>query len=1080
MNEVGRLNPPTLPVRSRTSPFPLVSLFPGRGALLASLALLLLVLALAAPAPAEAQRPVLVGNNLQTDVPDDLDLDRDRAQAFTTGSVSEGYTLTSVQIGVATGGSPTDYSVKIVSAGASGPGADVIGTLDPPSYLTPGIANSFTGSVGLDASTTYYILLDLKTADGAVQLKGTQVVLEDPGGAAGWSIANSSHKRSADDSGSWTGDHTLKVIIYGYSKAVPVLDSAEIDGATLVLNYDNHLDAVSGTAAGQFAIKADGGAAQAGTGISISGRQVTLTAPRVAPGQTVTVSYAKPGTNPLKGLNQLEVAGFSDHTVTNNTRALVSNTGQAVGAPIGDDFDHAQAFTTGGASGYKLTSIAVRFQLLSTHTDWDVQLWSNSGTNPGSRLATLTKPPSVADGVNIFRASGTGIDLAARTTYWVVWNNHSSAAQIRMYIVDTGSQAEDWGGAAGWSIADRGRSRMALSTGSDWKSTPSRMISVNGYSKGGRAPTVPGGSFPGGGFPAGGGGGGGGGPSGPTPSEADFEWNVQRDIEALDAGNDLPTGAWSDGATLWVADNASGAGDAVYAYDLETGERLAASEFELAEANRAPRGIWSDGETVWISDSGQERLFAYDLETGERAEEREIVLAKRNKDARGIWSDGLTMWVLDGVKDALFAYELASGELRAEYTLADANSDPRGIWSDGVTLWVSDHGAKRLFAYRLPALPEAEPPEDPPALERVVAEDFEEPGRVGNNSPRGIWSDGAVMYVADALDGRVYTYNMPDAIDARLASLELEGVDIGEFSPLRTEYASEHVPHGNIATLTAVPAQEDASVHIEPADHDGDLSNGHHLRLLHGLEVTITVTSQDGSRERVYRVALADVAEEQAPADVAEEQAPADVAEEQAPADVAEEQAPADVAEEQVTGPSASCLRGAVSIGFSLVVSEGGSLDDLVSCAHERHVTALYALSDGDWVSYSPDAPDFVNQDFAELFPEGVPALTPLTVRSEGPATPAPPAPAVAEPFATCLLGEISDGFSLVVYEGGSVVDLEACGAGLGVTAVYALVEGEWESYALGAPDFVNAAFLALFTDGVPAAMPLTVKRAGP
>ncbi len=1072
MNEVGRLNSPTLPVRSRTSPFPLVSLFPGRGALLASLALLLLVLALAAPAPAEAQRPVLVGNNLQTDVPDDLDLDRDRAQAFTTGSVSEGYTLTSVQIGVATGGSPTDYSVKIVSAGASGPGADVIGTLDPPSHLTPGIANSFTGSVGLDASTTYYILLDLKTADGAVQLKGTQVVLEDPGGAAGWSIANSSHKRSADDSGSWTGDHTLKVIIYGYSKAVPVLDSAEIDGATLVLNYDNDLDAVSGTAAGQFAIKADGGAAQAGTGISISGRQVTLTAPRVAPGQTVTVSYAKPGTNPLKGLNQLEVAGFSDHAVTNNTRALVSNTGQAVGAPIGDDFDHAQAFTTGGASGYKLTSIAVRFRLLSTYTDWDVQLWSNSGTNPGSPLATLTKPPAVADGVNIFWASGTGIDLAARTTYWVVWNVHSSAAQIRMYIFDTGSQAEDWGGAAGWSIADRGRSRMALSTGSDWKSTPSRMISVNGYSKGGRAPTVPGGGFPGGG------GGGGGGPSGPTPSEADFEWNVQRDIEALDAGNNLPTGSWSDGATLWVADNASGAGDAVYAYDLESGERVAGREFELAEANRAPRGIWSDGETVWVSDSGQERLFAYDLETGERAEKREIVLAKRNKDARGIWSDGLTMWVLDGVNDSLFAYDLASGELRAEYALAGANSDPRGIWSDGVTVWVSDHGAKRLFAYRLPVPPD-EPPEDPPALERAVAEDFEEPGRVGNNSPRGIWSDGAVMYVADELDGRVYTYNMPDAIDARLASLSLEGVDFGGFDPRRTDYDGAPDEGVTETTVEAVTEQSGAEVAIEPPDADQD-AEGHQLALEGVSEVTVTVTSQDGSRERVYRVALADVAEEQALADVAEEQAPADVAEEQAPADVAEEQAPADVAEEQVTGPSASCLRGAVSNGFSLVVYEGGSLDDLVTCAHERHVAALYALSDGDWVSYFPGAPDLVNRPFTELFPEGVPALTPLTVRSEGPATPDPAAPAVSEPFATCLLGEISDGFSLVVYEGGSVADLEACAAGLGVMAVYALVEGDWESYALGAPEFVNAAFLALFTDGVPAAMPLTVKRAGP
>ena len=204
------------------------------------------------------------------------------------------------------------------------------------------------------------------------------------------------------------------------------------------------------------------------------------------------------------------------------------------------------------------------------------------------------------------------------------------------------------------------------------------------------------------------GGGGGGGGGGPTPSEVDFEWTVDRDIEELDGGNDRATGVWSDGTTLWVADNADGAGDAVYAYDRDSGERVEEREFALHETNRAPRGFWSDRSVVWVSDSGRERLFAYDLATGERLEEREFELAERNSDARGIWSDGETMWVLDGRADALFAYALESGELLAEYALDSANDDPHGIWSDGVTIWVSDHGAKRLIAYRLPVLPDAE------------------------------------------------------------------------------------------------------------------------------------------------------------------------------------------------------------------------------------------------------------------------------------------------------------------------------------------------------------------------------------
>ena len=349
--------------------------------------------------------------------------------------------------------------------------------------------------------------------------------------------------------------------------------------------------------------------------------------------------------------------------------------------------------------------------------------------------------------------------------------------------------------------------------------------------------------------------GGGGGPTGPTPSEADFEWTVERDIEALDSGHDKPSGTWSDGATLWVLENGDGADDAIYAYDLKTGERVEGREFDLDEANRAPRGLWSDRTVLWVSDSGRNRLFAHDLATGERLPERDIAFAERNRAARGIWSDEGTMWVLDGRSDALFAYDLASGELLAEYALDPANDDPHGIWSDRVTVWVSNQDPKRLFAYRLPA-PEGPAAEDaePQALERVSDEEFGELSDASNNSPRGIWSDGEVMYVADESDDKVYTYNMPDAINARLATLTLSGVDIGEFDPGTTDY--EGTPGDGVTetTVEAVPAQSGASVAIDPPDADGE-ADGHQVSL-DGTEVTVTVTSPDGSRTRSYRVAV--------------------------------------------------------------------------------------------------------------------------------------------------------------------------------------------------------------------------------
>ena len=537
-------------------------------------------------------------------------------------------------------------------------------------------------------------------------------------------------------------------------------------------------------------------------------------------------------------------------------------------------------------------------------------------------------------------------------------------------------------------------------------------------------------------------GGGGGGSSGPSPSLVDFEWNVKRDIEALYGGHDEPTGMWSDGTTLWLAHNGDGADDAVYAYDLESGERVEDREFELDDANRAPRGVWSDESVIWISDSGQNKLFAHDLETGERLPERDIALAERNRDTRGIWSDEETMWVLDGGKNSLFAYDLESGELLAEYALASTNGDPRGIWSDGVSVWVSDHGAKRLLAYRLPVLDAQEDTsaqeddaeaEEALELERVTDEEFTLLSRASNNSPRGIWSDGDVMYVADQSDARVYTYNMPDAIDARLASLTLSGVDIGEFDPGAIDYQGVIAEGVTETTVEAAAVQRRTNVEIDPPDAD-EAADGHQVAL-EGIDaITVTVTSADGSRTKTYRVR-----------------------------------------------PSTTCLRGDIAEGFSLVVYDGGTVGELVACAEDRDIVALYALHEGVYLSYILGAPDFVNAGFTELYADGVPALTPLIAGSNGPPSEDPVGDtSMPQPWPECLRGEIAEGFSLVLYEGGSADDLAACAQGRGVTAVYTLAGGEWISYILGAPEFVNQPFRELFAEGLAAVTPLVAKGEGP
>ena len=131
---------------------------------------------------------------------------------------------------------------------------------------------------------------------------------------------------------------------------------------------------------------------------------------------------------------------------------------------------------------------------------------------------------------------------------------------------------------------------------------------------------------------------------------------------------------------------------------------------------------------------------------------------------------------------------------------------------------------------------------------------------------------------------------------------------------------------------------------IAPADADARRS-GHQVAIADGVEVTVTVTSTDGSRKRVYSVFIA-------------------------------------------PGAVPPCLRGAVDVGFSLLTYAGGSVEELVSCAEGRHVKSLYATQGGAFVSYILGAPDFVNRAFRELYADGVPVNTPLLATSKGPASP--------------------------------------------------------------------------------------------
>ena len=100
----------------------------------------------------------------------------------------------------------------------------------------------------------------------------------------------------------------------------PALSSADVDGTSLVLAYNETLDTNSVPANNDFSVGTDG-AAQTVTAVGVSGTDVTLTlSPGVASGDTVTASYTADA-DPIQDIAGNDAANLLDQALVNNTPA---------------------------------------------------------------------------------------------------------------------------------------------------------------------------------------------------------------------------------------------------------------------------------------------------------------------------------------------------------------------------------------------------------------------------------------------------------------------------------------------------------------------------------------------------------------------------------------------------------------------------------------------------------------------------------------------------------------------------------------------------------------------------------------
>ena len=100
----------------------------------------------------------------------------------------------------------------------------------------------------------------------------------------------------------------------------PTLVVATVDGTSLKLIYSEALDTGSVPAASAYSVVVGSATGVAPSSVAVSGAKVTLTlSTGAASGDTVTVTYTKPGTNPLQDLASNDAAALSAQAVANNT-----------------------------------------------------------------------------------------------------------------------------------------------------------------------------------------------------------------------------------------------------------------------------------------------------------------------------------------------------------------------------------------------------------------------------------------------------------------------------------------------------------------------------------------------------------------------------------------------------------------------------------------------------------------------------------------------------------------------------------------------------------------------------------------
>ena len=182
--------------------------------------------------------------------------------------------------------------------------------------------------------------------------------------------------------------------------------------------------------------------------------------------------------------------------------------------------------------------------------------------------------------------------------------------------------------------------------------------------------------------------------------------------------------------------------------------------FDLDTALWQPASIWSDGETMWVASAfhGGE-VKAYRMSDGAHQASSDFALDADNTHPVGVWSDGEFMWVVDNLDRKVYVYDLDTKDRVASrefdlhsnhdgfWVINDSQDMALGAWSDGETIWIIDAVDLKLYAYDLTT------------GARQTGKEFALVG-ASRHHTRDIWSDGTTVWVSDSDDGKLYAYDL--------------------------------------------------------------------------------------------------------------------------------------------------------------------------------------------------------------------------------------------------------------------------------------------------------------------------------